>query len=85
MSHALSWASAGFGFLAAALWFLATKARVVYHERADPKTGMIGAAITENGIDVIETAKQQTWWNMWAAIATSVSVAFQAISLLCQN
>jgi hypothetical protein len=46
---------------------------------------MIGAAITQNGVDILETAKRQTWWNMWAAIATGISVGLQAFSLLCPN
>jgi len=45
---------------------------------------MIGVALTENGTDILETAKRQTWWNMLAAIVTGISVVLQAFSRLCQ-
>jgi hypothetical protein len=33
-------------------------------------------------IDVLYTAKKQNLWNRWAALATSISLLAQAISLL---
>jgi hypothetical protein len=83
MCHALSWASVGIGFLAAVLWFIASKVWVRYKEPTGNQ--MIPAAVVENGVNVLETAKRQTWWNMWAALATGVSVGLQAFSLLCSN
>jgi hypothetical protein len=81
--HALPWASAAVGFLAAILWFIASTVRVPYKEPTDNRLREF--SMTEDGVDILKTAKKQTWWNKWAALATCVSIALQAASLLCPN
>jgi hypothetical protein len=86
MKSCLLWASAVFGLVAALLWFYATIVKVDYR-RTLKKDGSPEPAITEdeNGgreINVLETAKKQTYWNMWAALATGLSMLCQAFSLL---
>ena len=81
MKHMLYMASIVSGYIAALLWLYASQVKAVYHEKKNPQSGWTSGAIIEDGYDVIETAKRQTWWNMWAALATALSVALQAISL----
>ena len=85
MKALLTWAAVVFAMLAAVLWFMATKVRFEYREVED-ETGMFPAAITRmegnRRIDLLETAERQTWWNMWAALATAASAVCQGISLL---
>jgi amino acid permease len=80
--HALPWVSAGAGFIAAILWFIASVARIRFRD-FERETKNREFAIEYEGVDILETAKLQTWWNMWAAIATGISVALQAFSMLC--
>jgi phosphate/sulfate permease len=83
--HVLLWASVIVGFLAAGLWLVASgRVRV-----KDPENFAQEAIAADRGIalmddegtNVLETAKRQTRWNRWAAIATAISVALQAGAL----
>jgi len=87
MKTILLWVSAIAGLIATVLWFMATFVQVDY-KRTLKKDGTAEPAITEdeNGgreIDVLLTAKRQTRWNRWAALATGISMLAQAISLIC--
>jgi hypothetical protein len=79
---ALTWAAAFFSLAAAALWLKATIVSVT----PDPKSQ--DAQITEtfgdgrSPVDILATAKAQTYWNKWAAIATGIATICQAIALL---
>ncbi len=86
MKPILLWVSAIAGVIAAVLWFIATVVTVKY-KRTMRKDGTPESAITEdeNGgreIDVLLTAKRQTRWNRWAALATAISMLAQALSLV---
>lgn len=89
MKVLLTWATVAFAFLAAVLWFMATKVRFEFNPLAKYEDGMFSAAITRmegsRQIDILETADRQTRWNMWAAFVTGLSAACQAVSLLIPN
>ncbi len=71
-----------FGFLAAALWFKSTITSVP----PDPNSNEFVITETDNGkkTDVLATAKQQVWWNKWAAAATGGAALCQAIVMTLQ-
>ena len=79
MKDKLQCASALVGVIAALLWLIATLVYVRPRTRQS-EAGWDDAQITANDQDVIETARLQTWWNMWAALATGVAAALQAAS-----
>lgn len=83
------WCSIIFGFLAAVLWFWATIITVPYVQRF--VKGAEEAAIidmndkTGQQTDFLYTAKEQTRWNRWAALATAISMFCQAMSLTAMS
>ncbi len=77
MKDALTYASTAFAFGSAALWFWACFVSSPYAPKPDA-SGWIDAAITEDGKDVLRTARQQTKWNAWAA-------AIAGLAALCQG
>jgi hypothetical protein len=85
MKATMMWISAISGLIAAILWFTATIVKVDY-KRTKRKDGTFESTITENEngreTDVLLTAKHQTMWNRWAALATGISMSAQAISLM---
>ncbi len=85
MKTLLTWAAAVFGIFAAILWFTATVVRLEHREVRD-EAGTFPAAIVRvegtRRIDVLATADRQTWWNMWAALATGIAAVCQSVSLL---
>lgn len=94
---AATWGAIFFAIVAAALWYWAskvsTKAKPV-DPPGDPKhpNDMIWVddekglqIVTQTGqeiIDVLETARTQSRWNSYAAIAAALSALLQAIALL---
>jgi hypothetical protein len=70
------------GLIAAALWFRATVVSVApdpnSHEAQITKTPSDGGP----AIEILATAKAQTRWNKWAAVATGIAALCQALALL---
>ena len=70
------------GLVAAALWFKATIVSV----EPDPNSheAQISQYSSDGGRrrDILATADAQTWWNKWAAVATGIAAACQAVALL---
>jgi len=73
-----------FGFISAILWIKSSCVKLPYKEKKD-RFGLIPSSITdedEDGtiIDVLETAKEQTKWNKWAALAAGLAAFSQVIA-----
>jgi len=81
-----SWASVAVGLLSALLWFGSTIVKVdhkryVARLKAKDIENKGGHIINDNGSNLDETLKLQSKWNCWAAAATAVAMAFQAIAI----
>lgn len=72
------------GLVAAFFWLKSTLVKVPYKEIVDANN-FIEAAIIDDGVDVIETARQQTKWSKWAACAASISALCQSMALFIPN
>ena len=85
---AMTWGTALFGFIAAALWFLAGFVNVPYkwpglgeiNDNPAVFTGEWGDK--SKAIDLLNTAQRQTRWNTWAAMAAAMAAICQSISLM---
>jgi len=80
-----TWASVAIEALAAVLWLVSTIAKKSYAdvEREYQKTHGPGSGpggiVGEDGTDFCGTAQLQGKWNRWAALATALGVALQAL------
>ena len=78
----LNWTTAALSLLAAAFWLTAGIVRVPY---VDEGTSVHIVSTDENTgkeTDVLGTARRQTYWNRWAAVAAALAASSQAISLM---
>ena len=74
---ALNSMSAAFAFLAAGLWYRSVKVRVPPSDQQD-EDGMYPFSIAmDDGSDFIETARAQSRWNRYAALAAASAAVFQ--------
>jgi hypothetical protein len=72
MKDALTYASSALAFLSAALWFWACFVSTPYAPKP-AADGWTALAITDDGKDVLRTAKRQTKWNAWAAAVAGLA------------
>jgi hypothetical protein len=82
MKAAFNWASiVAFG-VAAVLWVCSTRVKVSAKEALIPDgDGWTPAgAIDDDGSEFFATVKRQSRWSGWAAVATAIGVALQALS-----
>ena len=77
----LNWVAALAAVVAALLWFRSATVEVPTDDIPD-ENGMFGMQITVDGSDFIETARQQTRWNKWAAFAAGIAAGCQAVALM---
>ncbi|WP_222518462.1 hypothetical protein [Spiribacter salinus] len=69
--------SAALAFFAAGLWYRSVKVRVPPSDQQD-EDGMNPLSIVmDDGSDFIETAKAQSRWNRYAALAAASAAVFQ--------
>jgi carbon starvation protein CstA len=77
------WLSIGvivFSAAAAVFWFLAAFTWVSSARNNRPwPDGWAPAQITENGANVVATARRQTFWNRFAALAACLAAICQAV------
>jgi hypothetical protein len=80
MKSLAEWSAIFFGFLAAALWAYASFQKV----ENDPtdKSAKFIEHTGSRAIDVLATARRQTYWNGWAALAASLAALSQALTLV---
>jgi hypothetical protein len=83
----LRWGTAGFGLLAAVLWAIASFSNVPPREddEATPMDLAQGIQVTTihnsgKRTDVLATARRQTFWNGWAALAASIAAGCQVVA-----
>jgi hypothetical protein len=85
IKSALTYFAAGTALVAAVLWLRSAIVTVAPSDEID-NTGWQDAQIildTNKGeIDFIQTAKAQSYWNMLAAIAASISAAAQGLAMI---
>jgi hypothetical protein len=74
----LMWSAVAFGLIAAGLWYRASTVVVNTH---DPRK----AEVTIGGVATQATAEKQAQANKFAAIATAIAVALQALALLASK
>ncbi|MDZ4693430.1 hypothetical protein [Terricaulis sp.] len=65
-------------FCAAILWLIATVVKV--RVKPDTGAGYQSARISRNGIDTLETMREQAKWNTWAAAMTCLATLAQAMA-----
>jgi hypothetical protein len=80
-------ASVVLGLIAALLWLFASYQTVRPSTKPD-ENGMYPMQIIEihdsgKRVDVLATAKRQTFWNAWAALSASLAAFCQVLFTLC--
>jgi hypothetical protein len=85
MKSLLIWTAVLFYLASAGLWAFAS-IQTVAPANAPDAAGLMPFRIVETdgetATDVLATAKRQTRWNFWAALAAAIATAAQAFSLL---
>jgi len=74
---ALNLMSAALAFAAAGLWYRSVKVRVPPSDQQDEDGMYPSSIVMDDGSDFIETAKAQSRWNRYAALAAAFAAVFQ--------
>jgi hypothetical protein len=72
-----------FGLVAAVLWWQSTRVKVP--PQPDNPHGFAEAQIISDGADFIASAREQTYWNRWAATAAAIAALSQAVAVMLSN